>query len=94
VSCYKAEGRFFGATPSIETLIGNLQLRREELVEDQDRKTPEEEPDVEGHAHEPVLEDPVLKKDDEEDFEAHSLRDPVLADPVMRGDEDDKDPVL
>jgi hypothetical protein len=64
-------------------------------MEDQDRKTPEDEAEVEGHAHDPVLADPVLKKDDEEDFEAHSLRDPVMADPVMRGDDDDdKDPVL
>jgi hypothetical protein len=61
-------------------------------VEDQDRKTPEEEGDVEGHAHEPVIE-PVLEKDDE-DFEAHSLRDPVLADPVLAKDDDEKDPVI
>ena len=70
-----------------------LRNRKEEVVEDQDRKTPEEEKEVEAHSlRDPNL-DPGMARGDDDDFEAHSLRDPALDPGMARGDEDDKDPV-
>jgi hypothetical protein len=60
-------------------------------VEDQDR-TPEEEADVEGHAHDPgALELGALAKDDDDDFEAHALRDPGAMEPGALAKDDDDD---
>jgi hypothetical protein len=72
-----------------ETLLAT----KEEVVEDQDRKTPEEEQDVEGHL-DALNPDPMntdaLK--DDEDFEAHSLRDiDALNQDAMRGEEKNQD---
>jgi hypothetical protein len=52
----------------------NSVMRKENTVEDQDRKTPEEEAEVEGHSIRDAqdLQDAQAKDDD---FEAHSLRD-------------------
>jgi hypothetical protein len=62
-------------------------------VEDQDR-TPEEEVDVEGHAHDVQAHDvqdvQELAKDDD-DFEAHALRDVQDVQDVQRGDSDVQD---
>jgi hypothetical protein len=69
-----------------------LARRKEEVVEDQDRKTPEEEADVEGHALDPEFGDPEFGAKDEDDFEAHSLRDPEFGDPEFGAKGDDKDP--
>jgi hypothetical protein len=63
-------------------------------VEDQDR-TPDEEVDVEGHAHEVQAHDiqdaqDVLAKDDD-DFEAHALRDVEEVQEVQRDDSEVQD---
>jgi hypothetical protein len=64
----------------------NSVMRKENTVEDQDRKTPEEEAEVEGHSLRDVedVED-LAKKDD--DFEAHALRDAQEAQEALRGDD-------
>jgi hypothetical protein len=69
-------------------------MRKENTVEDQDRKTPEEEAEVEGHALRDVSDvadvAEVAKKDD--DFEAHALRDVAdVADVAEVARRDDKE---
>lgn len=60
---------------------------------DEDR-TPEEEAEVEGHAHDPDPFSPDPLRSDDEDVEAHALRDPDPMDPdPMRGDDQAPDPI-
>jgi hypothetical protein len=55
-------------------------------VEDQDKKTPEEEPDVQGHAQDELSDEMYAKKDDDDDVEAHAIRD-ELSDEMYAKDE-------
>jgi hypothetical protein len=51
-------------------------MRKENTVEDQDRKTPEEEVDVEGHAHRDVQDvQDVQLQDDDVQAHAHDVQD-------------------
>jgi hypothetical protein len=72
-------------------------MRKENTVEDQDRQTPDEEVDVEGHAQDIQAKDiqdvqDLQAKDD--DFEAHALRDVQDVQDVQRSDDDDVQDVL
>jgi hypothetical protein len=69
----------------------NSVRRKENIVEDQDRRTPEEEVDVEGHALRDVQDVQEVQAKDDDDFEAHSLRDVQDVQDVQRGDEDVQD---
>jgi hypothetical protein len=74
-------------------LIGISRIREEDVVEED--RTPEEEEEVEGHAHDPSPLDPSLLAKDDEDVEAHALRDPGPMDPgPMRSDEDEDPGVI
>jgi hypothetical protein len=68
-------------------------MRKENTVEDQDRKTPEEEVEVEGHAADIQDVQDVQARDDD-DFEAHSLRDVQDVQDVQRGDDKDVQDLL
>jgi hypothetical protein len=60
----------------------------ENIVEDQDRKTPEEEKEVEAHAHD--FEAPADLEKQGDDVEAHALRDFEEFTDFERSGEDEK----
>jgi hypothetical protein len=68
-------------------------MGKENTVEDQDRKTPEEEVDVEGHAHRDVEEVAEVARQ-EDDVEAHSLRDVEEIQEIQRGDDREAQDIL
>lgn len=68
-------------------------MRKENTVEDQDRKTPEEEAEVEGHALRDAQDAQDAQANDD-DFEAHALRDVQDAQEVLRGDDRDAQDAL
>jgi hypothetical protein len=62
-------------------------VRKEKTVEDQDRQAPDEEVEVEAHAHDVSDVSDVNRQED--DVEAHSLRDVNEVADVNRGDDRD-----
>jgi hypothetical protein len=70
-------------------------MRKENTVEDQDRKTPEEEVEVEGHGHDiQDAQDLLAARNDDDDFEGHALRDVQDVQDVQRSDDKDVQDVL